>query len=193
IAGNVEVFSYMIGYGFATAATILVGQQIGAGNKDEAKKFAVLCTSIGIGLMTIFGVLLFTLGGWAGSLFTDDPEVIKNIGTALKVSGVFQPFLALLLILTGAFQGANNTKYPMYLTAVGMWGIRALLVYVLGIHFEWGLLGVWLAIGVDIAFRAVVLAIQFARGKWIAGKKDAEAECHPQTSKETMSGCVNNY
>lgn len=31
IAGNIEVFSYMIGYGFATAATILVGQQIGAG------------------------------------------------------------------------------------------------------------------------------------------------------------------
>ncbi|MGE6489775.1 MATE family efflux transporter [Paenisporosarcina sp. NPDC076898] len=193
IAGNVEVFSYMIGYGFATAATILVGQQIGAGNKDEAKKFAVLCTSIGIGLMTIFGVLLFTLGGWAGSLFTDDSEVINNIGTALKVSGVFQPFLALLLILTGAFQGANNTKYPMYLTAVGMWGIRALLVYVLGIHLEWGLLGVWLAIGIDIAFRAVVLAIQFARGKWIAGEKDVESECHPQTSKETMSGCVNNY
>lgn len=193
IAGNVEVFSYMIGYGFATAATILVGQQIGAGNIGEAKKYAVLCTSIGIGLMTIFGVLLFILGGWAGSLFTDDPVVIENIGTSLKVSGVFQPFLALLLILTGAFQGANNTKFPMYLTAVGMWGIRTVLVYVLGIQLGWGLLGVWIAIGIDIAFRAVVLAIQFVRGKWISGKKVVESECHPQTSKETMSGCVNNY
>ncbi|MBN8204322.1 MATE family efflux transporter, partial [Bacillus sp. NTK034] len=40
IAGNIEVFSYMIGYGFATAATILVGQQIGAGNLDEARRYA---------------------------------------------------------------------------------------------------------------------------------------------------------
>lgn len=193
IAGNVEVLSYMIGYGFATAATILVGQQIGAGNIGEAKKYAVLCTGIGISLMTIIGVLLFTLGNWAGSIFTNDAEVIKNIGISLKVSGVFQPFLALLLILTGAFQGANNTKFPMYLTAVGMWGIRTLLVYVLGIQLGWGLLGVWIAVGIDIAFRAVVLAIQFKRGKWISVKKDVEDECHPQTSKETMSGCVNNY
>ncbi|MBU0904737.1 MAG: MATE family efflux transporter [Firmicutes bacterium] len=193
IAGNVEVFSYMIGYGFATAATILVGQQIGAGNIGEAKKYAVLCTGIGIGLMTIIGVLLFTLGDWAGSIFTSDAEVIENIGTSLKVSGVFQPFLALLLILTGAFQGANNTKFPMYLTAIGMWGIRTLLVYVLGIQLGWGLLGVWIAIGIDIVFRAVVLTIQFTRGKWISLKIDAEDACHPQTSKETMSGCVTNY
>ncbi|WP_019414266.1 MATE family efflux transporter [Paenisporosarcina sp. TG20] len=193
IAGNVEVFSYMIGYGFATAATILVGQQIGAGNIDAAKSYAILCTGIGIGLMTVIGVFLFTLGDWAGSIFTSDPEVIENIGTSLKVSGVFQPFLALLLILTGAFQGANNTKFPMYLTAVGMWGIRTLLVYVLGIQLGWGLLGVWIAIGIDIAFRALVLAIQFARGKWISLKKDVESESDPQTTKETMSGCVNNY
>ncbi|MGE6719857.1 MATE family efflux transporter [Peribacillus frigoritolerans] len=193
IAGNVEVFSYMIGYGFATAATILVGQQIGAGNIDVAKKFATLCTWLGISAMAILGALLFIFGSWAGSFFTDDQEVIKSIGTALKVSGIFQPFLALLLILTGAFQGANNTKFPMYLTAVGMWVVRTLLVYVLGIQLGWGLLGVWLAIGIDIAFRAVVLTLQFARGKWIAVKKDVESECHPQTTKETMSRCVNNY
>ncbi|MGS2780463.1 MATE family efflux transporter [Robertmurraya sp. GLU-23] len=193
IAGNVEVFSYMIAYGFATAATILVGQQIGAGNIPEAKRYATLCIWIAVGSMTVLGILLFLFGSWAGSFFTDDQEVVESIGIALKVSGVFQPFLALLLILTGAFQGANNTKFPMYLTAVGMWGVRTLLVYLLGIQLEWGLLGVWLAIGIDIAFRAVVLTLQFIRGNWVAVTKDVESKCHPQTTKETMSGCVNNY
>lgn len=195
IAGNVEVFSYMIGYGFATAATILVGQQIGAGNVGEAKRYAILCTWLAIGSMTVLGIVLFILGSWAGSFFTDDVEVIENIGTALKVSGVFQPFLALLLILTGAFQGANNTKFPMYLTAIGMWAIRTLLVYLMGIKLGWGLLGVWIAIGIDIAFRAIVLTVQFIRGKWISTKKeiDVESDCHPQTTKENMSRCANNY
>ncbi|MDC3417011.1 MATE family efflux transporter [Aquibacillus salsiterrae] len=196
IAGNVEVFSYMIGYGFATAATILVGQQIGAGNIAEAKIYTKLCAWIAVISMSILGALLFVLGGWAGSFFTDDVTVISNIETALKVSGVFQPFLALLLILTGAYQGANNTKFPMYLTAIGMWAVRTLLVYVLAIQLGFGLFGVWLAIGIDIAFRAVVLTVQFARGKWISirkEEKDVESECHPQSTKETMSGCVNNY
>lgn len=195
IAGNVEVFSYMIGYGFATAATILVGQQIGAGNLDEARRYAKLSTQVTVVFMTLLGAVLFFFGDWAASFFTEDPEVISDIGTALKISGVFQPFLAVLMVLTGAFQGANNTKFPMYLTAFGMWAIRTLLVYLLGIQLGWGLAGVWIAIGIDIAFRAVVLVIQFRRDKWMALEKapEPEAQCHPQTTKENMSTNANNY
>ena len=195
IAGNVEIFSYMIGYGFATAATILVGQQIGAGNLAEARKYAKLSTQITVVFMTLLGAVLFFFGDWAASFFTEDPEVISDIGTALKISGVFQPFLAVLMVLTGAFQGANNTKFPMYLTAIGMWAIRTLLVYLLGIRLGWGLAGVWIAIGIDITFRAVVLVIQFRRGKWMALEKapEPEAQCHPQTNRENMSTNANNY
>ncbi len=195
IAGNIEVFSYMIGYGFATAATILVGQKIGAGKLDEAKEYAKLSTYLSFAAMSILGAMLFFLGDWAGSYFTDDQKVIGNIGTALKISGIFQPFLAVLLVLTGAYQGANNTKFPMYLTGVGMWAIRTVLVYLLGIRSAWGLAGVWLAIGIDIAIRAAVLVVQFQRGKWMALDKapEAESECHPQSSKENRSACVNNY
>ncbi|MBT2571588.1 MATE family efflux transporter [Planococcus sp. ISL-110] len=195
IAGNVEVFSYMIGYGFATAATILVGQQIGAGNLAEARKYAKLSTQLTVVFMTLLGAVLFFFGDWAASFFTEDPEVISDIGTALKISGVFQPFLAVLMVLTGAFQGANNTKFPMYLTAFGMWAIRTLLVYLLGIQLGWGLAGVWIAIGIDITFRAMVLVIQFRRDKWMALEKapEPEAQCHPQTNKENMSTNANNY
>jgi len=195
IAGNVEVFSYMIGYGFATAATILVGQQIGAGNLAEARKYAKLSTQVTVVFMTLLGAVLFFFGDWAASFFTEDPKVISDIGNALKISGVFQPFLAVLMVLTGAFQGANNTKFPMYLTAFGMWAVRTLLVYLLGIQLGWGLAGVWIAIGIDIAFRAVVLVIQFSRGRWMALEKapEPEAQCHPQTTKENMSTNANNY
>lgn len=195
IAGNVEVFSYMIGYGFATAATILVGQQIGAGNLEEAKHYAKLSAYLTVGAMTLLGALLFFLGDWAGSFFTEEQQVIDDIGTALKISGIFQPFLAVLMVLTGAFQGANNTKFPMYLTGFGMWAVRTVLVYLLGIKLGWGLAGVWIAIGADIAFRAIVLVIQFKRGKWMALEKvpDPESHCHPQTTKENMSACANNY
>ncbi len=195
IAGNVEVISYMVGYGFATAVTILAGQQIGAAKTDAAATYAKLGSWMALGLMSVLGAFLFFFGDWAGSLFTEDAAVINNIGIALKVSGAFQPFLAVLITLTGAYQAANNTTFPMYLTAVGMWVIRAGLVYFLGIYLGWGLTGVWIAIGIDIIFRAGALTINFIRGNWMKLEKAAEpkTECHPQTTKETMSACVNNY
>jgi len=197
IAGNIEVFSYMLGFGFATAVTILVGQQIGAGNYKEAKHYAKLGTVLAFGVMTLFGAFLFFFGELAGTFFTEDETVTDNIGIALKVSGIFQPFLAIVIVLTGAFQGANNTKFPMYLTGTGMWAVRTVFVYLLGIKLEWGLLGVWIAIGMDITFRAAVLATQFSRDKWIAHKddpeEDPESECHPQTTKDDLPSCVNSY
>jgi putative MATE family efflux protein len=197
IAGNIEIFSYMIGYGFATAATILVGQQVGANKYEEAKQYAKLCTYLSVVFMTIIGAILFFFGGWAGSFFTQDSKVIGEIKIALQISGLFQPFLAFVLVLTGAFQGANNTKFPMYLTAIGMWAIRTLFVYLLGLRLGWGLMGVWIAIGIDIIVKGIVLWIKFSRGQWISKKvhykDDPESKCHPQTSKENMSCSPNNY
>ncbi|MBM7578524.1 MULTISPECIES: MATE family efflux transporter [Jeotgalibacillus] len=197
IAGNIEIFSYMVGYGFATAATIIVGQLLGAGNIKEAKQYAWLCVWLSVGSMTVLGVLLFFLGSWTGSFFTQDQDVINDISIALKVSGIFQPFLAVVLILTGVFQGAGNTKFPMYLTGFGMWLIRTSFVYLLTVQVGWGLLGVWIAIGLDIIFRAVVLLVQFSRDKWRVQKADESVssgdDCHPQTSKEDISICTNSY
>ncbi|MGE7270167.1 MATE family efflux transporter [Brevibacillus panacihumi] len=197
IAGNIEIFSYMIGYGFATAATILVGKQVGAQKFDEAKHYAKLCTYLSAVFMTAIGVILFFFGGWAGTFFTTDSKVIDEIKIALQISGIFQPFLAIVLVLTGAFQGANNTKFPMYLTAIGMWVIRTLFVYLLGIRLGWGLMGVWIGIGLDIILKAVILWIKFRRGNWIltkvSPKEDPESKCHPQTARENMSCCPNNY
>jgi len=193
IAGNLEVFSYMLAYGFATAATILVGRSIGAGDYQSAKEYAKLSTYIAIGFMSVFGLLLFFFGGWAGTLFTDNQQVIDDIDIALKIAAVFQPFLAVVLVLTGGFQGANNTKFPMYLTTIGMWTIRTGAVYVLAIMLEMGITGVWIAIGLDIVFKAIVLWIRFIQDRWISVKPEPQSPCHPQTKNERSSRCVNNY
>ncbi|WP_308807543.1 MULTISPECIES: MATE family efflux transporter [Bacillaceae] len=167
IAGNIEVFSYMIGYGFATAATTLVSDYLGAQEYDLAKKAARYSVYLGIACMSIFGVFLFFGGEWIGSFFTVEEEAIKNIGIALKVDAFIQPILAIVLIMTGIYQGAENAKSPLYLTMIGIWIIRTLGVYLLGMYFGWGILGVWIAIGLDNAFRAYFLYRGFHNGKWL--------------------------
>lgn len=163
IAGNIEVFSYMPGYGLAIAAATLVGQYLGANRKRDAYSFGIYTSVIAVAIMGVGGLLLFVFSPIAATWFTDDPRVIEMVTAALRIDAFAQPFLAVSLVLTGALQGAGDTKSPMYSTAIGMWLIRVIGVYVLGIQLGLGIVGIWLSIAIDLALRAVFLYYRFRR------------------------------
>ena len=84
----------------------------------------------------------------------------------LRIIALVQPFLCITLVITSALQGAGDTKFPMYSTFIGIWGVRVLGVYFLGLKLKWGLVGVWLAVSLDIIIRGIILMIRFLKGKW---------------------------
>ncbi|WP_318508721.1 MATE family efflux transporter [Bacillus sp. T3] len=165
IAGNIETFSYMPGYGLAIAATTLVGQSIGGKQYKDAYKYGMITTVVAIIFMSFIGVLLFFLSPWFATWFTTDKDAIDMVVTALRIDAFAQPALAIGLVLAGALQGAGDTKSPMYSTAIGMWLIRVVGVFVLGIHFEMGIAGVWLSIAIDLYVRAIFLFFRFKQFK----------------------------
>lgn len=163
IAGNIEIFSYMPGYGLAVAATTLVGQNLGANQKKEAYSYGMLTTGIAVLFMSFIGVILYFFSPWFVTWFTTDKNVIDMVTTALRIDAFAQPALAIGLVLAGALQGAGDTKSPMYSTAVGMWVIRVIGVYILGIQMGMGIAGVWLSILIDLFVRAGYLLLRFKK------------------------------
>ncbi|AMV09870.1 MATE family efflux transporter [Geobacillus thermoleovorans] len=163
IAGNIETFSYMPGYGLAVAATTLVGQSIGAKLEKEAYKYGMLTTGIAVGFMSFVGIILFFFSPWFAAWFTTDKNAIDMVTTALRIDAFAQPALAVGLVLAGALQGAGDTKSPMYSTAIGMWIIRVVGVYILGIQLGMGIVGVWLSIAIDLFVRAIFLFFMFKK------------------------------
>ncbi|MBQ38647.1 MAG: MATE family efflux transporter, partial [Gemmatimonadaceae bacterium] len=59
IALNGESISFMPGWGFAMAATTLVGQGLGGRDHDRAEKDAMLCFGIAAVFMSLMGVVFF--------------------------------------------------------------------------------------------------------------------------------------
>lgn len=161
IAGNIEMFAYMPGYGLAIAATTLVGQNVGANRSKEAYHYGIITSWIAVAFMSLIGILLFFLSPWFASWFTSDKAAIGMVVTALRIDAFAQPALAIGLVLAGALQGAGDTKSPMYSTAIGMWVIRLIGVYILGIQLEMGIAGVWLSIAFDLYVRAIYLLYKF--------------------------------
>ncbi|WP_342046212.1 MATE family efflux transporter [Bacillus sp. OTU530] len=88
-------------------------------------------------------------------------HAIDMVVTALRIDEFALPALAVSLVLAGALQRAGDTKSPMYSTAIGMWVIRVIGVYVLGIQLGMGIAGVWLSIAIDLLIRAIFLFFKF--------------------------------
>jgi Na+-driven multidrug efflux pump len=97
---------------------------------------------LAVAVIGVVGVVLFFGGEWAAHNFTQESSVIHQADIALKIDAFTQLPLAVVLVLTGALNGAGDTKWPMISTVVGIWIIRVAGVYGLGIVLDWGLAGV---------------------------------------------------
>ena len=166
IALNGESISFMPGWGFAMAATTLVGQGLGAGDAERAERDAMLAFYIAAGFMSVMGVAFLFLAPQIVGLFTDEAEVIATGTTPLRLIAVVQPFLAAMMVFAGALRGAGDTLTPMLVNGASVWLLRVPLAFLVTGWFGWGLTGVWCVMGLDMTVRGAVLWWQFRRGRW---------------------------
>lgn len=166
IAGTIESYSYLPAMGFGVAAATLVGNNLGAGKPEEAKKYALVSNILSTILMVIMGIFFFISAPFLAKLFTSNKEVQELVVSVLRIIALFQPFLSLTMVISSALQGAGDTKFPMYSTLIGIWGIRVVFGYLFAIIFKLGLIGIWLAYSLDIVIRGIILLLRFLNGKW---------------------------
>ncbi len=161
-----ESISYMPGFGFSMAATTLVGQGLGAKDPELAEKCGWETARLGGMVMSFMGVLFFVFPHYFMNFLTNEPEVISLGIMCLRIVAVAQPPFAMAIILAGGVRGAGDTRFPMYASMIGIWGIRLSLALFLGLYLEMGLLGVWLAMAIDLYFRGFLFFFRFRSGYW---------------------------
>lgn len=166
IALTAESVSYMPGFGFALAATTLVGQFLGAKKPEMSEKSGYEANKLALLFMTAIGLALFFFPERFIILFTRDSEIIANASTCLKLVAIAQPFLAAAMVFSGGLRGAGDTRYVMINTLIGVWGIRLLGTYILIDFFGFGLLGAWIGMVADLFVRGTLNALRFRSGKW---------------------------
>lgn len=166
IAGNIESYSYIPAMGFGVSIASLVGITLGENDVKKCKELVFIADIITTIFMVSIGIVFFVFAPQLASVFTDTKEVQEMVVKVLRLIALFQPFAAITQIFTSALQGAGDTKFPMYATLIGIWGIRVGIGYLLGITLGFGLLGVWMAYALDITIRGILLLKRFLNGKW---------------------------
>lgn len=165
IALNAESFSYMPGFGFALAATTLVGQGLGAQDPRGAERAGMEAAKLAAGVMGCLGVLFFLRPEPIVSIFTHDPAVIALSARVLRIEALAQPALALVMVLAGGLRGAGDTRVIMVITGVGFCCVRIGTAYLL-VRAGYGLVGAWIGMVTDLFFRGSLFLWRFRRGQW---------------------------
>jgi MATE family multidrug resistance protein len=166
VAINVLSISFMPGFGFAVAATTLVGQSLGAKDPEGAEKRGYVAYRLGAGLMTAVGLVIALFPAQLIGIFTDVPQVIVLGTMPLRVVGLAQPVLAAVMVFPGALRGAGDTRFPMAINGTCIWLVRLPLAYVLALTLGWGLVGAWSAMAFDFALRGGLNFLRFRSGRW---------------------------
>jgi putative MATE family efflux protein len=166
VAIRSESFSFMPGFGFAIAATTLVGQNLGALKEKRAEKCAYESLKIAVIIMSLMGLLFFVFPEYFVRLFTNEPDVISAAIPCLMIIAVTEPMLGIVFVLAGSLRGAGDTTSPLIITGISLWLVRLPLAYVLGVTLGMGLTGAWIAMSVETAVRGALIFLRFRMGKW---------------------------
>jgi putative MATE family efflux protein len=135
--------AFLPGFGFAIAATALVGQSIGAQNIQAAKDASAIALRWGIIWMAVGGALYFIFAPQVMAFFTDDPEVTRAGVAALHAISLSLPFWAVWSVCAGTLRGTGDTRSPMIAGTLAVW-IAVLMAWIGVTRFDFDLGQVWL-------------------------------------------------
>jgi MATE family multidrug resistance protein len=160
VAINLASLTFMMAVGVTQAATVLVGQAVGAGDAASARRSAGAGLVVVSVLMTVTGVTFLTLPGVLARVYTPDAAVVALATTLIPVAGIFQIFDGLQAVASGVLRGVGDTFAPMIGNLIGFWliGLPASLYF--GFTRGLGPLGLWWGMAVGLGAVAVALLIR---------------------------------
>ncbi len=166
IAFRVIVFTILPSWGMANAAATLVGQNLGAGSPERAEISVwrtALWNMIFLGSISVL-FLIFSVP--VVSIFSTEEEVLKVGVSALQIICGGYIFFAYGMVITQAFNGAGDTKTPLFINILVFWMIQIPMAYLMAVYFDWKYYGVFISIAFCHSLHAIICILLFKKGKW---------------------------
>jgi len=165
IGVNILSISIVIGMGFAIATATMSGQNLGAGQPDEAERAAWRNLKIAFCTMAVLGLLIGVNARLIGSFFISDPLVLDYLVALTVMVAIVQPMMSIEFTLGGALRGAGDTKSPARITLAGFLFGRVALTAVF-YFLELGIYWVYGALIADYVIKSALYFYIFRKGRW---------------------------
>lgn len=170
-AHNVGMNVLGLGFSFAdgmqVAAVALTGQSLGAGKKEQARKYGSICQHIGFGISVALSVILLAGGRWFYSLYFREEHIISMGLLICRFITVIVILQISQIIYGGCLRAGGDVRYTLVASLVSVTLIRTIVTLVFTLVVPLGLTGIWLGIFSDQMTRFLFMFFRFRQGKWV--------------------------
>jgi putative MATE family efflux protein len=115
---GIEWLGFAFGEGFLTSSVAIVGQNIGAGQWERARRGAWICALLSAACCQLIGVSFLLLPSGLSSLVTDDPATLSYTARYVFIVGWIMWAVGLEMSMYGAFIGAGRTHITLWVSGL---------------------------------------------------------------------------
>jgi putative MATE family efflux protein len=163
---RIVIFAILPSWGLSNAAATLVGQNLGAGHVDRARK-AVWRTGLwNMLFLGSVGIVFISFAPWIIGLFTQDPAVAGTAVHCLRIFSCGNIAFAYGMVMLQAFNGAGDTLTPTYVNLFGFWVVEIPLAWWLAMHTSMRVNGVFISVVVAQSITVLISIVLFRQGRW---------------------------
>ncbi|PAS97507.1 MAG: MATE family efflux transporter [Candidatus Dactylopiibacterium carminicum] len=156
----VTLFTNSVGFG----TEILVGHHVGAGRLREANRLLWRATWWGLAAIMICALLSAWLTPVVVGKLTADPEILKLVGLIVLIELGLEFGRTFNIVVTSGLRASGDARFPVKVSAVSVFVFGVGLAWLCGVHWGWGLAGIWVGYAADECCRGFAMA-----GRWMAG------------------------
>jgi putative MATE family efflux protein len=163
---RIEAVIFLPVFALHMSASVLIGQNLGAGNPERAEQVGWRIATAGSAVISVMATAVFIWAGFFAAILAKDAAVLAETVRYLRINMISEPFLAIGLSLSGGLQGAGDTRGTMWIIIITMWFIRLPLAYFLSSILGFGASGVWAAMTASVIVQSLLMVYRFRAGKW---------------------------
>uniref|UniRef100_G3SMN1 Multidrug and toxin extrusion protein n=1 Tax=Loxodonta africana TaxID=9785 RepID=G3SMN1_LOXAF len=175
---ELAIVVYMIPTGFSVAASVRVGNALGAGNIEQAKKSSAVAMLITELFAVVFWILLSSSKDIVGYIFTTDREIIALVAQVVPIYAASHLFDALACTCGGILRGSGNQKIGAIVNAIGYYVIGLPIGISLMFAAKLGVIGLWSGIIICAVSQAVCFLGFIARLNWKKACEQAQVHAN---------------
>ncbi len=163
---NIVMFVYLFAIAMAQGGAISIGHLVGQKKIRAAYLLGKYVMRLSILVSLVLSCVWAASGHFIFSMLTDNQEIIKMGVTIMMVDIIVEIGRAVNIYATNALRSAGDVNFPFYVGVAVQWTVSVGFSYLFGIHWGWGLVGMWCAFLLDENIRALLFVKRWNSMRW---------------------------